>query len=108
MTRRPIRRLIAASIKNEPNSVAKPVAQPECDAASDIDTKVGLNFRRLALNAGWSRAKTAEALGVDPGVVSAIESGERRAGGELVVRAARLFGVLPSSFFDVDPSGKSN
>ena len=96
--------MAAASVKAEPNSAAKVVVRP----ASEIDAKVGENFRRLACSAGWSQTKTAEALELNSDVLSAIETGELRAGGELVVRAARLFGVSPSIFFDLDSSEKGH
>jgi transcriptional regulator with XRE-family HTH domain len=55
----------------------------------------------LALSCGMSHIAVAAALGLKPRELSAIERGEIRAGGKLVIRAAKLFGVQPSSFFDV-------
>ena len=74
---------------------------PDLPPGVKIDVVVGANIRRLALSCGMSHIAVAAALGLKPRELSAIERGEIRAGGKLVIRAAKLFGVQPSSFFDV-------
>jgi transcriptional regulator with XRE-family HTH domain len=76
-------------------------ALPDLPLGASVDVVVGANFRRLASASGQSHVEVARALGLNPRALSAIERGKIRAGGRLVIRAARLFGVQPSSFFDV-------
>lgn len=74
---------------------------PTLPPGTGIDIVVGANIRRLALSCGMSHIEVAAALGLKPRELSAIERGEIRAGGKLVICAAKLFGVQPSTFFDV-------
>jgi transcriptional regulator with XRE-family HTH domain len=49
-------------------------------------------LRTARVKAGWTRVKLAELIGVEPSHISRIESGERVASAELVIKLANLFG----------------
>ena len=58
-----------------------------------INTIIGDNIRTLRDNAGFTQTNLAQFMGVDQGLISKIEKGERSLSADMIEKLAALFGV---------------
>lgn len=65
-----------------------------------IDVQVGNQLRKARQIAGMSHAALAEALGIPPHDLRAIEAGSKRLTAELMFEATKLLGATSSYFFE--------
>lgn len=66
----------------------------------DIQSRLGLNVRRLREGKGWSQEDYADRAGIHRTYVSDIERGRRNPTVTVVEKLAKPFGVKPGTLLD--------
>ena len=69
-----------------------------------MDVQVGNNVREKRTEAGLSQDEVANHLGISLAEYQEYESGDRRFGGDHLLKLARLFGVSLGRFFEGLPA----